>query len=139
MEPKRQKKVWFSAFYRTFGADVGFFIFTPHVSPYTAADNMWSYKYTSSSSIFVDQCRVGVRLQASSPVAQLVELFTVVSKEQASKVLHTDDFLPLSAEYLYGIASLSPWCSRVGITAVDGIKLVFLSRPYYVPNSANTF
>lgn len=43
---------------------------------------MWSYKYTSSSSIFVDQCRVGIRLQASTPVTQLVELFTAVSKEQ---------------------------------------------------------
>ena len=43
---------------------------------------MWSYKYTSSASVFVDQCRIGVRFEAATSTSQLVSLFDAVTKEQ---------------------------------------------------------
>lgn len=43
---------------------------------------MWSYKYTSAASVFVDQCRVGVRFEAATPTTQLVALADAVTKEQ---------------------------------------------------------
>lgn len=43
---------------------------------------MWSYKYTSAASVFVDQCRVGVRFEAATPTTQLVALSDAVTKEQ---------------------------------------------------------
>ncbi|CAN0048800.1 unnamed protein product, partial [Ectocarpus sp. 13 AM-2016] len=51
---------------------------------------MWSYKYTSSASVFVDQCRVGARLETVTPVSQLVELFTAVSRDQRCKCFFFD-------------------------------------------------
>ncbi|CAM9140319.1 unnamed protein product [Ectocarpus fasciculatus] len=51
---------------------------------------MWSYKYTSSASVFVDQCRVGARLETVTPVSQLVELFTAASRDQRCKCFFFD-------------------------------------------------
>ncbi|CAM9283578.1 unnamed protein product, partial [Laminaria digitata] len=51
---------------------------------------MWSYKYTSSASVFVDQCRVGVRFEAATPTTQLVPLFDAVAKEQRCKCFFFD-------------------------------------------------
>ncbi|CAM9360793.1 unnamed protein product, partial [Hapterophycus canaliculatus] len=51
---------------------------------------MWSYKYTSSASVFDDQCRVGARLEAATPTRQLVELFNTLSKEQRCKCYFFD-------------------------------------------------
>ncbi|CAM9135434.1 unnamed protein product, partial [Pylaiella littoralis] len=51
---------------------------------------MWSYKYTSLASVFVDQCRVGARLETSTPTSQLVEFFSAVSKEQRCKCFFFD-------------------------------------------------
>ncbi|CAM9254468.1 unnamed protein product [Scytosiphon promiscuus] len=51
---------------------------------------MWSYKHTSSASLFVDQCRVGARLEAATSTSQLVELFSAVSKEQRCKCYFFD-------------------------------------------------
>lgn len=71
----------------------------PVVSSGSKARNvvcMWSYKYTSSASVFVDQCRVGARLEVATPRDQLVEIFSAVSKEQVRRPIATIAVVPLS-------------------------------------------
>ena len=52
---------------------------------------MWSYKFTSSASVFVDQCRVGVRFEAATPTSQLLALFDAVSKEQVCEKTNSNN------------------------------------------------